>query len=295
VVPSSKADKSIPQHNGETRLDLAQQTLPRRRFFTDMPDKGLFAAVAVAGFAGILISKVQGVDADVVAAAAVVLMVAYGFIAFQYRRVRLRPDRLGDNFYYLGFIYTLASLSAALLQLRGGARIEGLLGSFGIALFTTIIGIAGRVLFVQLRADIDEVEDEVRRDLLSTSADLRAQLNVTLAEFETFHTGVQQATRKAAEQSTTAAQDAISNISRVANAAAESIEKAFSKESDKLHAFELAAARIEKRLKDLTIEMTDRVADLTDSLDRMVAQLAAVVDIAGRNRARFRIWPFHRR
>jgi len=96
--------------------------------------------------------------------------------------------------------------------------------STAIALFTTIVGIAGRVLFVQMRGDIDDVEDEVRRDLLSTSADLRAQLNMTLAEFETFHTGVQQAARKAAEQSTTAAQDAISNISRVANAAAENID-----------------------------------------------------------------------
>jgi hypothetical protein len=291
----SSSGEPILQDGTKTRLDRAQQTLPRRRFFSDMPDKGLFAGVAVVGFAGILISKVRGLDADVVAAAAVVLMVAYGFVAFQYRRVRLRPDRLGDNFYYLGFIYTLASLSAALLQLRAGARIENLLGSFGIALFTTIIGIAGRVLFVQLRADIDEVEDEVRRDLLSTSADLRAQLNITLAEFETFHTGVQQATRKAAEQSTTAAQDAISSISRVANETAENIERAFSRESDKLHSFEQAAQRIERGLKDLTIEMSDRVHDLSDSLDRMVEQLAAAVNAVNRRKRRFLVWPFGRR
>jgi len=295
VAVSGKVDQAIPADSAETRLDRAQQTLPRRRFFSDMPDKGLFAGVAVLGFAGILISKVRGFDADVVAGAAVVLMVAYGFVAFQYRRVRLRPDRLGDNFYYLGFIYTLASLSAALLQLRAGARIEELLGSFGIALFTTIIGIAGRVLFVQLRADIDEVEDEVRRDLLSTSADLRAQLNITLAEFETFHTGVQQASRKAAEQSTTAAQDAISNISRVANAAAENIERAFSHEAEKLHAFEQAAQRIERGLKDLTAETGDRVHDLSVSLDRMVEQLAAAVDAVTRRKRRFRIWPFGRK
>ena len=146
AVANNKAEEPTRQDGAETRLDRAQQTLPRRRFFSDMPDKGLFAVVAVLGFAGILISKVRGYDADAVAGAAVTLMVVYGFVAFQYRRVRLRPDRLGDNFYYLGFIYTLASLSAALLQLRAGARIEELLGSFGIALFTTIIGIAGRVL-----------------------------------------------------------------------------------------------------------------------------------------------------
>src|ERR1700722_8663711 len=151
----------------EDRLDRAQRTLPRRRFFSDMPDKGLFALVAVLGFASILLLKVRGTNADLVATGAVILMIAYGFTAFQFRRVRLRPDRLGDNFYYLGFVYTLASLSAALLQLRGGAKIEELLGSFGIALFTTIIGIAGRVLFVQMRGDIDDVEDEVRGNLLS--------------------------------------------------------------------------------------------------------------------------------
>ena len=295
TVASSKTEEPTHQDSVETRLDRAQQTLPRRRFFSDMPDKGLFAVVAVLGFAGIVILKVRGFDADAVAGAAVALMVVYGVVAFQYRRVRLRPDRLGDNFYYLGFIYTLASLSAALLQLRAGARIEELLGSFGIALFTTIIGVAGRVLFVQLRGDIDEVEDEVRRDLLSTSADLRAQLNITLAEFETFHTGVQQAARKAAEQSTTAAQDAISNISRVANAAAENIDRAFSREADKLHAFEQAAFRIENGLKDLTAEMSDRVQDLSDSLARMVEQLAAAIDIIGRRKSRFRFWPSGRK
>jgi hypothetical protein len=75
-----------------------------------MPDNGLFAGVSVTGFAGILISKVRGVDADVVAAAAVVLIVAYGFVAFQYRRVRLRPDRLGDNSYLGSFTRSRASL-----------------------------------------------------------------------------------------------------------------------------------------------------------------------------------------
>jgi hypothetical protein len=51
------------------------------------------------------------------------------------------------------------------------------------------------------------------------------------AEFETFHTAVQQAAKKAAQQSD--AQDAISNISRVANTAADDIKRAFSHEGDK--------------------------------------------------------------
>jgi hypothetical protein len=277
----------------EDRLDRAQRTLPRRHFFNEMPDKGLFALVSVAGFAAILILKVRGFDADLVAGGAVTLMLVYGFVAFQFRRVRLRPDRLGDNFYYLGFIYTLASLSAALLQLRTGARMEQLLGSFGIALFTTIVGVAGRVLFVQMRGDIDEVEDEVRKDLLATSADLRSQLSMALAEFETFHTAVQQAARKAAQQSD--AQDAISNISRIANAAADNIDKAFAREEEKARALEQAMLRIEKGLKGLTTEMSDRVYDLSDNLERMVGQLAIAVDLISRRKSKFRFWPSRRK
>jgi cell division protein FtsB len=44
-----------------------------------MPDKGLFALVAVLGFAAILLLKVRGIDTDLVAGGAVVLMVVYGF------------------------------------------------------------------------------------------------------------------------------------------------------------------------------------------------------------------------
>ena len=47
------------------------RALPRRRFFDDMPDKGLFAFVAVFGFAMVLWLKVQNYNPDLVAALAV--------------------------------------------------------------------------------------------------------------------------------------------------------------------------------------------------------------------------------
>jgi hypothetical protein len=278
-------------------LDRAERLLPRRRFFSDMPDKGLFALVAVGGFGGILFFKLQEFNGSYVACAAVLLMLLYGLLAFQFRKVRMRPDRLGDNFYYLGFIFTLASLSAALLQIqiKKTASIDDLLGSFGIALFTTIVGVAGRVLFVQMRGDIDEVEDEVRRDLLSASADLRAQLSLTLAEFETFHTGVRQAADKAATQSGTATEDAISSIKSVAKSAADNIDRAFSNEGDKIQRLEQGMNRIEQGLKTLTTELSDRLLDFTDRVREMVTELAAAVDIVSRRKPQRRwYWPFGR-
>jgi uncharacterized phage infection (PIP) family protein YhgE len=178
--------------------------------------------------------------------------------------------------------------------LRGGGNIQDLLGSFGIALFTTIVGVAGRVLFVQMRGDIDEVEDEVRRDLLSASADLRAQLSLTLAEFETFHTGVQQAAQKAAEESVGAAQDAISQISRVAKASAENIDRAFQTEEDRVDVIRQSTSKIETKLGNIAADLNDRFDEFGDRLDRIVELLSAAAEIISKRRRKLWFWPFRR-
>jgi hypothetical protein len=202
--------------------------LPRRRFIDDMPDKGLFAGIAAVGFASIISLKVEQFSPESVAAFAVALMLVYGYIAYRIPLVRLRLDRLGDNFYYLGFIYTLASLSAALIELRiTGITTNAILGAFGIALVTTIFGIAGRVIFVQMRSEIDDVEEIIRRDILEASTQLRGQLSAALNDLDTFCTGVQQATKECLENTTDHAKAHLEKISSVAQQAADRINEAF--------------------------------------------------------------------
>ena len=64
------------------------------------------------------------------------------------------PEEEGDNVYYLGLLFTLISLMFALVELFGGPdaeavrnaeKIRMLLGNFGIALSSTVVGIAGRI------------------------------------------------------------------------------------------------------------------------------------------------------
>lgn len=60
--------------------------------------------------------------------------------------------RAGDDLYYLGLLFTLCSLIHTLVALFGvetgdtPARIEQLIGNFGIALVSTVAGILGRIL-----------------------------------------------------------------------------------------------------------------------------------------------------
>jgi len=284
----------------------SSSALPRRRFFDDMPDKGLFAFVAVFGFAMIMWLKVQNYNVDLVAALAVAIMVAYGVIAFQIPAVQLRPDRLGDNFYYLGFIYTLASMAAALMQLRGQIEIQPILGSFGIALITTIVGVAGRVLFVQMRSEIDDVQEQTRRDLLKASEELRGQLALALRDFETFSTAVRQTADETAKQSTASAQKQVELIGDVARVAANEIRIAF--ETSRSGARELGET-IQKVAKavDQTNENfarmelpTRRFEQQLDGfgaqLQALLGRLAAAAEAANavrRSRRRW-YWPFKR-
>ena len=91
---------------------------------------------------------------------------------YRHDQERARPERehprLGDEVYYLGLLYTLTSLCAALVSLFllfGGQqsleeRTDEMIGSFGIALLTTMAGI---VMRMTLQGPGAEGEDTVIR------------------------------------------------------------------------------------------------------------------------------------
>ena len=250
--------------------------------------------------------KYRNFNPDLVAGFAVVLMLVYGAVAYHIPAVKLRADRLGDNFYYLGFIYTLASLSVALMQLRDGVDMQPILASFGIALFTTIVGVAGRVVFVQMRTEIDEVEEQARRDLLETSKELQAQLAHALRDFETFSTAVRQTAEETASQSSIAAQKQIDLIGSVARAAVSEIKGAF--EVNRSSARELASVfqDISSELRQAgdrlakmelpTVKFEQQLERFGAQLQTLLGRLTTVVDQAIPKRRRGPwYWPFRRR
>jgi hypothetical protein len=280
--------------NLKTPTEKAAFMLPRKLFFDDMPDKGLFAGTAALGFALIIILKVEAVGPELIAGLAVAFMFAYGFIAYQIPTVHLRLDRLGDNFYYLGFIYTLASLSAALVQMRNGVEIDSVLGNFGIALITTIVGIAGRVVFVQMRSEIDDVEEVIRRDILEASAALKGQLSAALNDLDTFRTGLRQIAKETLEESVEYGKAPIHQIGAVAQQAADRIDAAFGERQS--HAQEVlglvlkiskATDKLLRRIEtaDLPTEQVVQRLDgftgaLETLLDRLRRSVQGVLDLS---------------
>jgi len=293
VTTLNDAEAADVSSSGD-RLEAAARTLPRRRFFDDMPDKGLFALFAFVGFLAIIFLKTRtSIPSEIVAVLSVTAMVLYGIIAWRLPTVQIRPDRLGDNFYYLGFIFTLASLSATLLQIESELRIEDVLGNFGIALTTTVVGVAGRVLFVQMRGELDDIEARVRRDLAAASADLRAQLVLSLRELETFQTGVFQAS------SATIMKVTIETEASIQKAAAATLARLEATAADNQRQAELLAQmlmRVNQALGELPAmtklelpseRLEKQIGSLARQFEALVEQMQALSALKSRRRRRW--------
>jgi hypothetical protein len=160
-------------------------------FLGAMPDRGLFLLFAFGGFALVMFLKSRAQMPLHTAGAAVAVLLVYAIVGWRIAHYRRNPDRLGENCYYLGFLYTLASLSAALMEFQYApgdrvAVIERIVSDFGVAIFSTIAGIAARVALMQIRRDADDADDELRNDFVAISARLRDSLRGSVDDAEAF-------------------------------------------------------------------------------------------------------------
>lgn len=118
-----------------------------------MKQKPLFWAF-LAGAALIVGIRLASPGVDGAVAAAVVASIVVAWLGFYYRSGEIKErDRAGDDLYYLGLLLTLVSLIYALVWLfivsdaeDVQARVDTLIGNFGIALVSTVAGILGRIL-----------------------------------------------------------------------------------------------------------------------------------------------------
>src|SRR4051794_3271851 len=85
-----------------------------RNLLEDVPDQALFFGAFIIGAFSIISLKVASVDQRIVTSLPIGLMAIYAAIAVYTKRYRIREDRVGDNLYYLGFLFTLVSLAYSL-------------------------------------------------------------------------------------------------------------------------------------------------------------------------------------
>lgn len=184
---------------------MTPMTRPSLSIVDRLADRGLidrygFLTFAFGGAALIVVAKALGAPALMVAILAAAAIVGYAVLIQRTGTGRLRSDQAGDNCYYLGLIYTLASLAFAIFTFDPADTATTIVQGFGIALATTIIGLVLRVYFSQSRPDLAESEATARLEIAAATGKLKAELSRSVVSMNDFSRQTRQALEELREE-----------------------------------------------------------------------------------------------
>jgi hypothetical protein len=251
----------------------------------NLHDAALFFAFFLVPTFGVILFKLAGLPQIVVTTLPVVAMLLYAAMMIFARRLRLRNDQAGDNLYYLGFLFTLVSLSASLVEFTVSGGAQYIIKNFGIALATTILGVMLRVGFSQMRRDPIEVERQARLELAEASRRLRVELDNCLLEFNNYRRATHQSVADGLVELQTMAEKVLTaatgQVETAATSVATRIETAFSGFAEKSEAFNASAEKLVASLEYLShrIDAVSAPADLvTTRIEPATSAISRVVE-----------------
>ncbi len=191
------------------RTSKAKKILSPNGLLSRLP----FMLAVIVGGAIISVMKIYDVSQIVVSLVAVLFIILYALSVTMIPALRLREDQLGDNCYYLGFLYTLGSLAWALQAFSATNNTDEIIANFGLALFSTIAGIILRVVINQSRKDILETERECRIELSSAVARMRSNIDEATYSLESFCRLTQQMVQESTSNAVSVSADAMQTCS----------------------------------------------------------------------------------
>ncbi|MFY0696189.1 MAG: PrgI family protein [Lentibacter algarum] len=212
------------------------------------------------GVAALLVIKIFAELGNITNSLAVVVtgaaLFAYAAVSYFSNQTKIEPETIGDNCYYLGFLFTLTSLSIALFQISqlGNDVIayRQLISGFGVALSSTIIGVFLRLILMQGRHDLAARDREARLSLSKATSELRGVLAQSIAEMKSFSVEVTQVLSETA-----------TSIAKVAEDARNTQKSSITNETEK------SLAAIEGKLASvnqiITKQLTDALTGITQT------------------------------
>ena len=164
-----------------------QQTLSSKvSVVTERNIRNYFALFLITGFVSIIIPaqfpNIFSIEISVLLP--LVVMIIYIFAIYRKAKGVLANDQIGDSVYYLGFLLTLFALMLTLFDLKGSdALIENIMPKFGVALITTLLGLAVRVFVTAFDVSHEDTQDITEKNLSEASVQLKTQLNIANETF----------------------------------------------------------------------------------------------------------------
>ena len=196
---------------------------------------------------------------------AIALMSIYVFFVTIVPATKLRTDVAADNVYYLGFLYTLTSLAVAL----SFDDPDTILANFGVAIVSTLIGIAARVGLNQLRVDPTDIEEASRLELADATRKVRVELQETVRQLTDFRNLSLQVLTEGYEE-------VQKNVENISTNVLKSVEDLVEQSAEPLSELvQKTKAANEEAVRSIS-DVTKSNKALAKSNEDMVAQIAAV-------------------
>ena len=119
--------------------------------------------------------------------AGLVLMLTYGLYAFSFLESP-NLNQIADSTYFLGFLFTLTSIAASLINLGdvNDQTITKVVSMFGFALSTTIIGLLTKILLENLKPSVSDLSDNTYNEFERTVSRFDLQLGSSADKFKSF-------------------------------------------------------------------------------------------------------------
>jgi len=212
--------------------------------------------------------KVMGFHPFTVAGFTAAILFAYAAIAYYFGGGRLEPETVGDNCYYLGFLFTLTSLAFTLYQIApSGTEVDAqktlfadVISGFGVALVSTIVGVFLRVLLMQISPDIVARDREMRLELHQSVRDMRTALNSSISDLKNFATESVQLASERDEKLRSSTEEAISaNLASMNAMSAKTAEQASDWDNKIRASTETAIGKANDQLQDNSVKVFELI------------------------------------
>ena len=230
------------------------------------------------------------------------LLIMFAYISyFKKHTDAAHRDQFADSLYYLGFLLTIFSLLVSLVPyLFQGEEMSAtsLLGKFGVALSTTLIGLTGRIYFTSFEVSEEDYPEFVRGEVENSLNELRTELSHSAEvvkkfnkEVETSLDGLKDSLKSAAESihdfsqeiTRDAMDEARSKLSDAVDESAEKLSRAVEESAGKLSgAMEGAVGTMYETVSESSRQLNEAVANsaemVTESIKKSSENLQTASD-----------------
>lgn len=253
-------------------------------------DARLFLGIVLSGAILMFVMKVVGAPQLIITSIMILLIIAYTAVVLLYPRLYLRHDQAGDNAYYIGLIFTLLSMTFALYSIGqtlasekqdGFSEAEMLIGDFGLALGTTLIGIICRLVLHQMRIDPADVEEQTRIQLATAADDMRLQIKDLSIQLGNFFAELSQRHNDYVSEVSQKQVKSLDKITKINEESAEGIATRIKSISSDMEEFQMDLRNGTQRLSEVLSEAAGKLERESSGAAESLQSLSGLSEATG--------------